>query len=282
VDPGAEPAITSGCHAAVTGGERNDQRCQDVVQPGCQNHDPEEETMSEVNKDLVRRHFEEIWNRKDLAVADELMAQDYLERAVAPFGQAEPGRVNGPAAIRQTAEWLLAQFPDLHMTIEAIVAEGDTVAVRVLSEGTNLGPLNGVMPPTGKRFAARQRHWFRVEGGKLAEHWATREDLVAMLQLGSCSLPEGRRPSVRLGRRTDAPAASSSITEPGQPWVMINGNVSACGDFTWIRWISMPSISRMASSFVSRFTSAPAADRSSSVTARVTGKSDPVRPSCRS
>ena len=67
------------------------------------------------------------------------MTEDCLEHAVAPFGQAEPGRVNGPAAMRETAGWLLAQFPDLHMTIEAIVAEGDTVAVRVLSEGTNLG-----------------------------------------------------------------------------------------------------------------------------------------------
>jgi hypothetical protein len=44
--------------------------------------------MSEANKELVRRHFEEIFNRKDLTVADELMAQDYLEHAVAPFGQA--------------------------------------------------------------------------------------------------------------------------------------------------------------------------------------------------
>jgi len=95
--------------------------------------------MSEANKELVRRHFEEIWNRKDLAVADELMAEEYVEHAVAPFGQGEPGRVHGPAAMRQTAEWLLAQFPDLHMTIEAIVAEGDTVAVRILSEGTTLG-----------------------------------------------------------------------------------------------------------------------------------------------
>ena len=150
--------------------------------------------MSDANKALVRRHFEELWNRKDLAAADELMAQDYLEHAVAPFGQADPGLVNGPAATRQTAQWLLAQFPDLQMTIEAMVAEGDTVAARVLSEGTNLGPLNGVMPPTGKRFAARQSHWFRVENGKLAEHWATREDLVAMLQLGVVQ-PPGRPPS---------------------------------------------------------------------------------------
>jgi predicted ester cyclase len=150
--------------------------------------------MSEANKELVRRHFEELFNRKDLAVADELMAEDYLEHAVAPFGQAEPGRVNGPAAARQTTGWLLAQFPDLHMTVEAIVAEGDLVAARVFTEGTNLGPLNGVVPPTGKRFAARQSHWFRVADGKLAEHWATREDLVAMLQLGVVQAP-GRPPS---------------------------------------------------------------------------------------
>jgi len=149
--------------------------------------------MSEANKELVRRH-EEIWNGKDLAVADEPMAPDYLEHAEAPFGQAEPGRVNGPATLRQIARWLLAQFPDLHMRIEALVAEGDMVAVRVLSEGTNLGPLNGVVPPTGRRFAARQSHWFRVENGKLAEHWATREDLPATLQLGVVQ-PPGRPPS---------------------------------------------------------------------------------------
>jgi predicted ester cyclase len=52
--------------------------------------------------------------------------------------------------MRQTAEWLLAQFPDLHMTIEAIVAEGDTVAVRIFSEGTTLGRANGVVEPPGR------------------------------------------------------------------------------------------------------------------------------------
>jgi predicted ester cyclase len=150
--------------------------------------------MSEANKQLVRRHFEEIFNQRNDDAADELVAEEYLEHAIAPFGQAEPGKVHGPAHLRQTAGWLLAQFPDLRMTVEAVIAEGDTVAVRILSEGTNLGALNGMLPPTGKRFSARQSHWFRVADGKLAEHWATREDLPAMLQLGVVR-PPGPPPS---------------------------------------------------------------------------------------
>lgn len=149
--------------------------------------------MSETNKELVRRHFEEIFNRQNLDLCDEIMADDYVEHAVAPLGESAPGRVNGPQAMRATAEWLLAQFPDLHMTIEALVAEEDTVAVRILSEGTNLGEFNG-LPPTGKRFSARQSHWYRVDDGKLAEHWATREDLPVLMQLGILK-PPGRPPA---------------------------------------------------------------------------------------
>jgi predicted ester cyclase len=147
--------------------------------------------MSEANKELVRRHVEEILNRQNFAVCDELMAENYIENAVAPFGQSTPGKVNGPQAMRATAAWLLAQFPDMHMTIEAMVSEGDTVADRVISEGMNLGSLNGVVPPTGKRVSARQSHWYRVVDGKLAEHWTTREDLPTMLQLGVIQPPGG-------------------------------------------------------------------------------------------
>jgi hypothetical protein len=67
--------------------------------------------MSEANKELVRRHFEEIFNNKNLAVCDEIMADDFDEHAPAPFASSAPGRVNGPQAMRETAEWLLAQFP---------------------------------------------------------------------------------------------------------------------------------------------------------------------------
>jgi hypothetical protein len=55
---------------------------------------------------------------------------------------------------------------------------------RVRSAGTNLGKLGGFAPATNKRFVAEQSHWYRVAGGKLCEHWATRDDLAAMLQMG--------------------------------------------------------------------------------------------------
>ncbi len=145
--------------------------------------------MSEANKDLVRRHFERIWNQRDDEACDELMADDYIENAVAPFGTALPGRVHGPTATRGTVAWLTMQFPDIRMEVEALVAEDDLVVARVVSTGTNLGQSPGGPPATGKTFTARQSHWFRVADGKLAEHWAVRDDLSAMIQLGIVQPP---------------------------------------------------------------------------------------------
>jgi predicted ester cyclase len=141
------------------------------------------------HKDLIRRFFEDLFNRTDLDCADDIASPTYIEHAIAPFGQEAPGIVAGPEHLRNASTWLHTQFPDIHMTIESIVEEDDLVAVRVLAEGTNLGRLNGVVPPTGRRFSATQSHWFRVEDGRLAEHWATREDLPTMIQLGVINPP---------------------------------------------------------------------------------------------
>ena len=150
--------------------------------------------MSEANKLLAQRFFEEILTRQNFAICDELMAQEYVEHAVAPFGQSEPGRVHGPQHARNTAEWLHAQFPDMRMSVAMAITEGDLVSCRVFTEGTNLGPFNGVIPPTGRRFAGWQHHWFRVAENKLAEHWAVRDDLPMMLQLGM--IPPPGRPAL--------------------------------------------------------------------------------------
>ena len=145
--------------------------------------------MSASNRELVRQLFEDVFNRQDFAVCDEIVADDYVEHAVAPFGRDEPGAVNGPEHMRNVVAWLRDQFPDVQMQVEAIVADDETVVARVMSTGTNLGKLNGIIPPTGKEFAARQSHWYRVADGKLAEHWAIRDDLITMLQLGVLQLP---------------------------------------------------------------------------------------------
>jgi steroid delta-isomerase-like uncharacterized protein len=148
--------------------------------------------MSASNRELVRRLFEDVFNRQDFAVCDEIVADDYVEHAVAPFGRDEPGAVNGPEHMRNVVAWLRDQFPDVRMEVESIVADDETVVARVMSTGTNLGKLNGIIPPTGKAFAARQSHWYRVADGKLAEHWAIRDDLTTMLQLGVLQLPGPR------------------------------------------------------------------------------------------
>jgi predicted ester cyclase len=145
--------------------------------------------MEAVGRVLVRRLFDEVFTSHNLAAADEIMAEEYVEHAIAPFGREEPGRVHGPSHARNVVEWLTAQFPDLEMTIESLVAEADVVAVRVRSSGTNRGKLGGFAPPTNKRFVADQSHWYRVADGRLCEHWATRDDLSTMLQLGVIQPP---------------------------------------------------------------------------------------------
>jgi predicted ester cyclase len=140
--------------------------------------------MFEDHKALVRRLFDEGFNERDVDVFTELIATDYVEHATAPFRSDEPGKVHGPTHMRSVVEWLVEQFPDVTMRVDDVVADGETVVARVHSEGTNLGKLGGVIPPTGKRFSADQSHWYRVRDGKLAEHWAIRDDLTSMMQMG--------------------------------------------------------------------------------------------------
>jgi predicted ester cyclase len=152
------------------------------------------------NKALVMRLFNEVFTSKNLSAADDIMAEEYLEQAVEPFGREEPGPVQGPSHARKVVAWLRAQFPDLEMTIESIAADADVVAVRVRSAGTNLGKLGGFMPPTYKRFVAEQSHWYRVADGQLCEHWATRDDLTAMLQMGVIYPPDRHEPASAANR----------------------------------------------------------------------------------
>jgi predicted ester cyclase len=145
--------------------------------------------MSAGNAATVRRWVGEMWNGRQYALCSELIAPRFVEHAHAPFSEHEPGEVDGPETMRASMEWLLRQFPDLTMEIAALVEQGDLVAVRVVSSGTDLGGLNGRLPASGRRFRAEQTHWFRITDGQIAEHWANRDDLTSMLQLGVVTKP---------------------------------------------------------------------------------------------
>jgi steroid delta-isomerase-like uncharacterized protein len=130
---------------------------------------------AEENEAVVRRHIEEAWNRHNIDATDELVSPDYPNHAAS----AEYQR----AGVKYSLNWLFSVFPDHRFDIEDAVANGDTVAVRGTCCGTHEGELLG-NPPTGERFAVQQSHWFRVADGRVAEHWAVRDDLGMMRQLG--------------------------------------------------------------------------------------------------
>ena len=131
------------------------------------------------NKVLADRVWEEIWHRGELGRIDELFAPDFVRH--------DPGReLHGPEENRQFIEGLRTAFPDLHVTIDDQIAEGDKVCVRYRFEGTHRGAFLGIAP-TSKRIAYSGILIYRVLNDKIAEQW-TEFDLLGFLkQLGAFS-----------------------------------------------------------------------------------------------
>lgn len=137
----------------------------------------------EENKALVRRHFEELVNNKNLTVIDEQVAPDFVDHS-SLSGQP----AYGPEAPRQAMKILHTALPDAHVTIEDVIAEGDRVVVRNTWRGTHLGPLMGI-PPTGKPLVLTGIVIWRIADGKIVERWANIDTLGVLQQLGVISMP---------------------------------------------------------------------------------------------
>ena len=101
--------------------------------------------MSEGNKNLVRRLFEEVWNKGNLQVTDDLFTPNYSHH-----DSSTPDVGRGPESEKKRATLYRTAFPDLRLTVEDIIAEGETVVARWSCRGTHKGDLNGIAP-TGKR-----------------------------------------------------------------------------------------------------------------------------------
>ena len=134
--------------------------------------------MSEENKTIARRWFEDLWNKGDLSVADEVLAPTYVHHDLST-----PDFGRGPESEKKRVALYRTAFPDLHFTIDDLIAENDKVVVRWTCRGTHKGDLSGIAP-TGKGFTLTGVSISRISAGKAVEGWVNWDALGMFQQLG--------------------------------------------------------------------------------------------------
>ena len=110
-------------------------------------------------------------------IIDEVVEPDVLFHAPVPTG------ATGAQALKQVWTVLLRAFPDLHVAIEDLIAEGDKVVARNTVTGTHLGEYRGV-PPTGRAVTYQEMFVVRFAGGRITEIWGVVDVYSQMRQLG--------------------------------------------------------------------------------------------------
>lgn len=137
--------------------------------------------MSKQNKTIARKVFEDIQSQRNVALIDEIVAGDYV-------GHTPPSDIHGPEGAKQFEAMLHEAFPDMQVTVEDQIAEGDKVVTRWTCRGTHRGEFQG-MPPTGKRMTMSGMTIFRIANGKLVEGWNNPDLLGVLQQLGAVPSP---------------------------------------------------------------------------------------------
>ena len=131
------------------------------------------------NTALIRRFYEEVWQRGNVGVVDEVFADQYERH---DFREGEP--TAGPEGQKQIAGAFRAAFPDLSWQIDFILADDEFVVGRWTASGTHLGAWAGV-DATGKPMRFSGINVFRFKDGKVVEIWNHRDDLGLIQQLGA-------------------------------------------------------------------------------------------------
>jgi steroid delta-isomerase-like uncharacterized protein len=133
-------------------------------------------SIEEENKAIHRRVYEEIWNKGNLEILNEFFDSNYVLHSTR-------GDTNGTEGLKQAITMFRTAFPDLHCTIEDMVAEGNKVARRITSTGTFKGELMGIAP-TGRQVTHTEAIFYSFEGGKAVEAWNYSDQLTMFQQLG--------------------------------------------------------------------------------------------------
>jgi steroid delta-isomerase-like uncharacterized protein len=136
--------------------------------------------MSAENKALVCRLIEEVQNQHHLDRLDEFFAPDFINHL---DHRGDSSELNSVEKTRLFFRAFIAAFPDLHVTIHNQLAEADKVVTHKTFHGTHQGEFMG-LPPTGKQIALEIIDILRLANGKVVEHWAVRDQMGMMQQLG--------------------------------------------------------------------------------------------------
>jgi len=134
---------------------------------------------AEENKALVRRWIEEM-NKGNLDIMDEIIAADYVYHNAFP----PPEEVRGLEEYKQAMAGYFTAFPDVKITIEDQIAEGDKVVTRVTFSGSHKGELAGI-DPTGKKVTIRAIFIVRFSEGKAVEEWENFDTHGMLRQIGA-------------------------------------------------------------------------------------------------
>ncbi|GAC1350614.1 MAG: ester cyclase [Ktedonobacteraceae bacterium] len=134
------------------------------------------------NKARIRKYIDEAWNKGNVDIIDEMMAEHYARY---PNGPGEP--LNREEQKQRIVAYRKA-FPDFQLTIEDLIAEGDKVVFRMIGRGTHQSTFMGI-PSGGKPMTISIIDIARFENGKVVEHWGNRDDLGMLQQIGAILSP---------------------------------------------------------------------------------------------
>ncbi len=150
------------------------------------------------SKALVIRFLEDVWAGGDLDAVDELVAADHVHHLA-------NRDAHGPEGVKQLVAWFRKFLPDLRISVQDLIAEGDRVMVYFSFSGTDTG---GYMenPPTGNRVQYDGIDIFRLREGRIVERWGIADTIRMMHQIGAISynVPRARR-------RQTAPAPAREL-----------------------------------------------------------------------
>jgi len=138
---------------------------------------------TEEHKAVARRFYDEVLNEARVELLDDLTVEGYEEHD--PI----PGQRTGREGLKDRVTMIERGFGQ-RFTIEDVVAEGDRVVVRWTGRGTHAGEFMGI-PPTGRSFTIAGIDIYRLQDGRLAEHWHVVDQLALLQQLGLIPRSEG-------------------------------------------------------------------------------------------